>query len=230
MVTRSARRVTVGFCTTPGNTNDICVEDIYAYVARTSGLSIIKVSDPVLPTIVGSIATPGSCKAVDYSDGYAYLACSISGLRVIDLSNPTAPYEAGYCLTGSEATGVVAIGSIAYVADLEDGLWIIENVAATAVPDTSPTPTCLLKAYPNPFNPLTTIHFTVNNPGDVVLTVNDLAGRRVAVLADDTFPTGVHRINWDGRDTAGRSLASGLYFVRLVAGQVQDTQRLVLIR
>ncbi len=84
--------------------------------------------------------------------------------------------------------------------------------------------------YPNPFNPETTIHFTLARGGMVKLTVHDVEGRRVATLVDREMPAGVHRVTWDGRNGRGRSVASGIYFCRLVAGRESSTAKLVLLK
>lgn len=71
--------------------------------------------------------------------------------------------------------------------------------------------------FPNPFNPQTTIQYSIERPGNVRLTVFDLGGRVVRILADGMQAGGSHEVTWDGRDEAGRSVASGAYFYRLEA-------------
>ncbi|RPJ44442.1 MAG: hypothetical protein EHM19_06765, partial [Candidatus Latescibacterota bacterium] len=70
---------------------------------------------------------------------------------------------------------------------------------------------------PNPFNGSTEISWELDAPSRVVLAVHDPAGRLVAVLADADLAPGSHAFSWDGRDGAGRSIASGAYFARLSA-------------
>jgi flagellar hook assembly protein FlgD len=60
--------------------------------------------------------------------------------------------------------------------------------------------------------------------------VYDVLGRRVQVLVDERKEAGRHTVQWNGQDASGRPLASGLYFVRLQAGDRQLTQRLTLVR
>ena len=68
---------------------------------------------------------------------------------------------------------------------------------------------------PNPFNPSTTIGFTVPAAGTVTLTVYNMAGQYVRTLVDATMPAGVHEVTWNGRDSSGRDVASGVYVMRL---------------
>ena len=84
---------------------------------------------------------------------------------------------------------------------------------------------------PNPFNPTTTVTFTTLAPGPVTLDVHDMAGRLVASRALGELPTGQHRASWDGRDAAGRNVASGLYILRLRdALGAAATARALLVR
>jgi flagellar hook assembly protein FlgD len=65
---------------------------------------------------------------------------------------------------------------------------------------------------------------------DVRVAVYDALGRRVQVLVDERTPAGRHTVQWNGRDASGRALASGLYFIRLRAGDQQHIRRLTLVR
>jgi hypothetical protein len=88
----------------------------------------------------------------------------------------------------------------------------------------------LLGAYPNPFNPQTTLRFTLGAPARVRLTVHDVTGRHVRVIADEAFAAGMYERIWDGRDDGGRELASGIYLLRLNTVAGEQAQRLVLLR
>ena len=83
--------------------------------------------------------------------------------------------------------------------------------------------------YPNPFNPSTTVPFEIAKAGRVRLTVFDLAGRQVAVLADGEYGVGYHEEVWLGKDTSGRQVPSGAYYLRLeCGGQVRMRQMMLL--
>ncbi|GEM_PF-4141594 len=71
--------------------------------------------------------------------------------------------------------------------------------------------------YPNPFNPQTEISFALPELSNVRLTVMDVLGREVAILADHTLPAGYRTVRWNGRNSKGESLSSGLYFYRFTA-------------
>ncbi len=101
----------------------------------------------------------------------------------------------------------------------------------TDAPGRAPTPrSALLGVHPNPFNPSTTIAYTVARAGPVRLQVADLRGRLVRTLVDEPRPAGESAVRWDGRDAAGRSVAGGVYLVRLLADGFADHRKLMLLK
>jgi hypothetical protein len=89
----------------------------------------------------------------------------------------------------------------------------------TAVPvSEKPALARLLRNYPNPFNPITRVQFTLDRSAQVSLRVFDVQGRVVRTLLDSYLSSGPRVIAWDGRDDRGRQLPSGTYFLRLVGG------------
>ncbi len=105
-----------------------------------------------------------------------------------------------------------------------------------AVAQTSPRPApplaLLDQNRPNPFNPRTTIRFTVagSAPVPVTLTIVDLHGRRIRRLIDDQLVSGDHEVVWDGQDEGGRQVASGVYVYEMDQGGRREARRMVLVR
>ncbi len=89
----------------------------------------------------------------------------------------------------------------------------------------TPARFALDRAYPNPFNPTTTLSFALPTGRHATLEIYDVSGRRVATLVDADFPAGRHKVVWQ----AGAE-ASGVYFARLRAGRDQAVARLVLLK
>ena len=88
-----------------------------------------------------------------------------------------------------------------------------------------------MAAYPNPFNPQTTIAFELPEADEVTLRVMDLSGRLVRELvAGRTYGPGRHEVVWNGRDDAGRQVASGTYFYQYRDGDHVETRRMVLVK
>jgi hypothetical protein len=121
-------------------------------------------------------------------------------------------------------------GAVFVAGDAPNGLAILPHACApTAAPVPHPAPLAL-RAWPNPFNPQVTLAFSLEAPAWGTLEVLDLAGRRVITLAEGSFASGEQRVFWDGRDAAGRDVASGVYFARLAVGGQRRLGKLVLLR
>jgi|YelNatPaOPRAMG01_1025707.scaffolds.fasta_scaffold11741_2 hypothetical protein len=86
------------------------------------------------------------------------------------------------------------------------------------VASTVPMKYSLDQNYPNPFNPSTTINFSVAKAGNVKLVIYNALGQEVRTLVDQDFSAGSHSIQWDGKDSHGMSVSSGLYIYRISAG------------
>ena len=89
-----------------------------------------------------------------------------------------------------------------------------------------PTGVSLSKAYPNPFNPSTTISYDVlGNKANINLAVYDVRGRMVAELANGMREQGRYDVIWNAENQS-----SGVYFMKLVAGNTMKTQKMILVK
>ncbi len=89
----------------------------------------------------------------------------------------------------------------------------------------------LMMAYPNPFNPTTTLSYYLPARTVVTLTICDVAGRRVQQLvAGKNQPSGQYEVRWNGTNDANRAVPSGVYFVRLKAGETIRNKKIMLIK
>ncbi len=88
----------------------------------------------------------------------------------------------------------------------------------------------LFQNYPNPFNPATTIEFQIPEAAQVHIRIYDILGREVRNFVHEHFPAGIHRIHWDGKNSAGMTVASGVYLYRFRANNFVSVKKSVLIR
>jgi hypothetical protein len=88
----------------------------------------------------------------------------------------------------------------------------------------------LAQNRPNPFREATSIAWALPGPQNVTLSLYDVRGALVRLLASGTCDAGRHEVVWDGRDGRGREAASGIYFYSLETAGVRETRRLVLLR
>ncbi|MFH1851947.1 MAG: N-acetylmuramoyl-L-alanine amidase [Candidatus Neomarinimicrobiota bacterium] len=88
----------------------------------------------------------------------------------------------------------------------------------------------LRQNYPNPFNPVTNISFTLSRTDRVMLAVYDISGRLVKTITCDDYKAGQHFVQWDGTNNVGESQASGIYFYRLTATDINLSRRMTLLK
>jgi len=93
-----------------------------------------------------------------------------------------------------------------------------------------PTSFALGQNYPNPFNPSTSFVIALPTASYVTLDVFNLLGQRVSRLYDGPAAAGYLDIQWDGRNDQGRSVGSGVYFYRMLAGDFQQVRKMVLLK
>jgi hypothetical protein len=84
--------------------------------------------------------------------------------------------------------------------------------------------------YPNPFNSATTISYDLSKTTSVELTIFNLLGQKIRTLVNSRQPAGKYQIQWDGRDNAGRKMASGIYLYRIKAGESIQIKKMILMK
>lgn len=84
--------------------------------------------------------------------------------------------------------------------------------------------------YPNPFNPITTIEYSLPKMSKVKLVIYNLLGQKIRTLVDERQSAGFYKTTWDGKDELQRSVSSGMYFYRLTAKNYIETRKMLLVR
>lgn len=100
----------------------------------------------------------------------------------------------------------------------------------SAVVDATPTEFALGQNFPNPFNPTTTITFSVPEAGDVTLKIYDVLGRNIRTLAAGTYNPGNYSVVWDARDSRGSMVSAGTYFYAINAGNYHAVKRMLFLK
>ena len=111
------------------------------------------------------------------------------------------------------------------------GIQTLEQLSRALTPET----TALLANYPNPFNPETWIPYQLAKPADVTVTIYASDGSGVRTLALGHQAAGMYKNRsqaayWDGKNELGESVASGLYFYTLTAGEFTATRRMLILK
>ncbi len=128
------------------------------------------------------------------------------------------------------ASRVSFMSILAYSSNVMEKFTTISTDVEIVENGTVPNEYELSQNCPNPFNPSTRISLSVPTKSHVRLTVYDVLGREVAVLADRELGAGQYHVEWDGRDKTGSMASSGLYLFRMTAGDFSIAKKMILLK
>jgi hypothetical protein len=110
-------------------------------------------------------------------------------------------------------------------------LTVNSTTGVNANEETSaPTSYRLLQNHPNPFNAGTLIKYEISQAGPVSVKIYNLAGQEILEIVNAVQHPGRYQINWNGRDSQGETVPSGVYICRIQAGSFVQTQRMIMVR
>ena len=124
------------------------------------------------------------------------------------------------------ATANVISNDISILFNLSDDITSIRD----DLPSELPLGYSLAQSYPNPFNPEAVIEFTLPVRAEVSLDVFNILGRKVRTLMTGELSAGDHQLVWDGRNSSGKQVSSGVYLYRLTSGEYSATRKMVLVK
>jgi len=233
---------TVSTMTLPGGVVDV------VWTRRPPIGLVAQTPDAAMPEIeaCGSLAIDAELAVVRMTNGVVsrYLAvdnqrlsCSSGDIVVLYDGPATVAYDgslvhidradAEFRILADGVSNVVCNG-VVVPTELVGGYLVNATTNATDPP--SPGAVSELRAYPNPFNPSVQIAFTTASAARVEARVYDPAGRLVATLESGMLPAGKHSMAWNGHDSDGRPVASGVYFLRVRSASQESSLKLVLVR
>ncbi len=160
----------------------------------------------------GNINVSAALADIDLDGDLDIVIPDNSGYYVIDIKRPAQRIEWA-CYTGS-------YNRAGNTYQITPNVDLVTDVLSTT----------LLGAYPNPFNPSTTLSFSLEEQGTVNLDIFNQKGQKVRTLLSDAMPAGEHRLQWNGTDDNGRNVASGLYFYRMKSGKYSSTRKMILMK
>ena len=168
-------------------------------------------------------------------DGGDSLAVDLADKRWQTVEIPLSTLGVSDTDTSFEIDSVRIFGYLkreAYIADLAlvAATPPIDTAVREAQGDARPAAFHLAQNFPNPFNQSTVIRIGLEARAEVELAVYNISGQKVATLAQGPYPAGAYTFTWDGRNTHGAELASGVYCYRLRANGREQTRKLILLR
>jgi len=186
-----------------------------------------------LGNIEGSSTATAFIKTLDPDDGYA-----LTNLITADMTSIPETWDGfrlGIVIDADLEGQILQFGFMNTATNYEGSGIFYDNVVfrlnTVDVPDEATSiGASLQQNYPNPFNPQTRIDFSLDRPGNVEITVFDLAGRRIATLHQGELGIGDHHVTWNGRTATGSPAPSGQYRYVLKTAGGQVTRSMVLLK
>jgi hypothetical protein len=216
----------------------------YAINSVSTEYDIVKtgISHPIILTALDGMVESGD-ELVAYADGEV-----VGATKIIDLEAPVvlsawASFtEYGADLPGYEDGDAIELRlwsategkELRLDADLDGAEYgtspLTVGVAMVYAQDAVSSEFGLSENYPNPFNPSTSIDFSIGTEGFVSLTVYDITGRMVSTLVEGNLSTGDHSVVWDGVDSNGTLVSAGIYIYALQTETSSITRKMVFMK
>ena len=192
-----------------------------------------------------STCTPGEFGKITYYYNNAYQSCFVTRYD-IEQEVPAGIFEGFKFTFGCDTHIIYRLHVIAPDVGMvyrSDGLyeyyilkeWLVyakvngKEYGTTAVTE-KPQQIVSLNNYPNPFNPTTTITYTLPSSGFTSLVIYNIMGQTVRELVSEPISSGTYSVTWDGKDDFGKSVSSGIYLSRLTSGMHTKTGRMLLMK
>jgi hypothetical protein len=113
-------------------------------------------------------------------------------------------------------------------------IFFVDDVVVGGSPngeDTVPVAATELRGnFPNPFNPTTTISYSVKTPEAVTIEIFNVKGQLIKTLVSEAKEAGNHTVVWNGDDNSGRRVSSGIYYYKMSAGKYSSTRKMVMMK
>jgi hypothetical protein len=208
-----------------GIINDFCIQNKRAYLCiDDSGLLTLELSNPRLPVFENII--PGRFKSCTIQDNYLI---TMPDVKVYNISNPSYPkLNKNYLIDDSfDSSGELYVyKNYLFVTEDNLGLFVFENQKSKK----QVSVTSFSEGFPNPFNSIITIRYQLDLDAQVIIDIFDIQGHHVKNLLNEHQVAGEYDISWDATNAVLQPVASGLYLYRIIANELTDTQKILLIR
>lgn len=129
----------------------------------------------------------------------------------------------GEPIINSEISGGTYSGAIGFLPIAVGGVNIEEEKIQSVMTNVS-------QNYPNPFNPETTINYSIKKDLNVLIEIYNIKGQKVKTLVDEFRKAGYHSVIWNGKDSGGKPVSSGLYFYRMKTDKYQKIRKMLLLK
>ncbi|HNW99770.1 MAG TPA: C25 family cysteine peptidase [Candidatus Cloacimonadota bacterium] len=222
---------------------------VFPVVGGTQGTPSFAVSTQNMPFGQVTIASHAVLPITITNNGNTIMLGTITGSEIFKIA-PTettdASTEMSYVIAAGESETYDVIFTPAEQMIYNQQVTITsddQNHSSTAVnvsgegmpvgnndPHVIPAVTELIGNYPNPFNPETSISFSLKERTNVNVAVYNVLGQKVKTLVNGELPAGMNHVRWDGKDDNGKSVGSGVYFTKMEAGRYTSTKKMIMLK
>ncbi len=221
---------------TAGNATCVSLHGNYIYMADgEEGLQVFNVTDPYTPIL--------ACTVPPYHGSGNIVSCYVQGdllfvsddwwneISVYDISVPQTPVLLNRYAWNLITNGMLVAGDVLYTANGHFGLSILDlGIVDVNDPVQIPHSAFQMRNYPNPFNPETTLAYTLPAAGSVSLEIFNSRGQLIKSLLHQEQLAGEHSLIWNGKDDFGHIVASGLYLCRIACNGKHETRKMLLLK
>ena len=215
----------------------LAIYNSHAYVSdKYGGLKILDISNPSNPYLVNTILPHFDsliyAKPIIYDNKLVLSDSYWNELLIYDLSNAAFP-ELFYSFKWNRLSAELTTNEDYLITANDDsGFTILDlNNLTPASENVIANEEILLTNYPNPFNPTTTISFSIINDSNVELSIFNIKGQKIKTLANNDFMKGSHSIIWNGFNESGDSVSTGIYLYKLnVNGKTESMRKCLLLK
>jgi len=191
------------------------------FVCQTEGFGSIT------GTVIDNYENPVHAALVELEDRFVFT--NAQGKFRIDLVTP-GTYSLFVSKTDHQSAEVQGVEVFANeVTHISDDI-VLTSFTSDGDIIAKPMATLLKANYPNPFNPSTTIDFTLAKPSVVKIDIFNIKGQRVKEVVSGSYSAGKHSVVWNGDDTSGHLVGSGVYFYRMTASGYSSTRKMLLMK
>jgi hypothetical protein len=210
------------------NAFTLSLKDSLLYAVADSGLSILNVQNPSSPSLIGAVRLPGGRGFADISLANDFVYMTWDQIHIVDARNKNRPLEVAEFGLSWGIYGLTALNDTIIAVGLH-GLFVFRNdfvtVVAERLPYELPLSIALVQNYPNPFNPLTKIRYSIAEREIVQLSIYNVLGQKISVIAEGSHQPGEYIIDFDGSN-----LTSGIYFLSLETRNQQIVRKMILVK
>lgn len=212
------------------------------YYDRSYGISIDNNGNSYITGFIYDIADFGNYAVTSNGDTDIFIAkANVDGNWLWAINAGNGNYDRSYGIDIDSYGNILTTGYYRYSATFgsytlnscggDHDIFVAKLGSDTYADYSLPSSQTNLSNYPNPFNPTTTIEFSIQNDSNIDITIFNIKGQKIKTLVQNEFTKGSHSIIWNGEDNNNNLVSSGIYYYKLIAdGKTEAVKKCLLLK